>query len=88
MIIPLSITMVFAGLSQAIGLWSLASRWLKLAMLYGISGLLYWLTLLLFGRTPALLLQTMPFGTAAALGVLGIGWLLTSRSQAPAKMSA
>jgi hypothetical protein len=88
MIIPLSITMVFAGLSQAIGIWSLASRWLKLAVLYGITGLAYWLALLFLGRTPTMLLYAMPFGTATTFCILVIGWLATSRSQAPGKMAA
>lgn len=85
MILPLAITLVVCGLNQAIGTWSLASRWLKLAMLYGALGLLYWLTLLFAGRTPVMLLQIMPLGATVAFCVLCAAWLLTLRSQAPAK---
>ncbi len=76
MVTPLTITMVFIGLAQAIGMWSLASRWFGLAMLYGAIGLAYWLTLLALGKTPAQLLQTMPIASAIAFAVLCIGWLL------------
>jgi len=77
MLIPLAITMVFGGLSQAIGIWSLASRWLKVVALYGFLGLAYWLTLLVVGHTPPLLLHTMPVATAMAFGILCATWLLT-----------
>ena len=52
MIGRLSVTMVFVGLLQALALWSLASRWLKISLSYGALGLAYWLTLLACGRTP------------------------------------
>ncbi len=85
MVIPLSITMVFGGLSQAIGIWSLASRWLRVAILYGTLGLAYWLTLLWAGHTPAALLHTMPAAAAAAFGILCASWLLALRFQASGK---
>ena len=53
MIGQLSITMVFAGLLQALAMWSLASRWIKLSMLYGRLGIAYWITLLCLGKSPA-----------------------------------
>ena len=34
------------------GLWSLASRWFKVAVTYGALGVAYWLALLLFGHGP------------------------------------
>src|ERR1700722_2947040 len=34
-------TMVFAGLLQALGTWALASRWIKISLLYGALGLAY-----------------------------------------------
>ena len=46
MVSRLAITMAFVGLLQAVGMWALASRWLKVALLYGASGLVYWLVLL------------------------------------------
>lgn len=84
MVVPLSITMVFGGLSQAIGIWSLASRWLNVAVLYGALGLAYWLALLWAGHTPPVLLQTMPIAAGAAFGVLCVSWLWNLRRQTPA----
>lgn len=83
MIIPYSVTMVLIGLNQAIGMWSLANRWLKMAMTYGALGLSYWLALFYFGRTPAMLLRIMPLMAGAAFCVLCVSWLVTLR-QAPA----
>ena len=60
MIGQLAVTMVFVGLLQALGFWALASRWSKISLLYGVLGLGYWLALLMVGKTPAALLQTMP----------------------------
>jgi O-antigen/teichoic acid export membrane protein len=85
MVIPYSITMVLIGLNQAIGMWSLANRWFKMASVYGTLGLLYWLTLLYAGKTPAALLHTMPIVAAVAFCVLCASWLLTLRQEpAPA----
>ena len=39
MILRLSITMVIVSLLQALALWSLASRWLKISLSYGLLGL-------------------------------------------------
>jgi hypothetical protein len=86
MIIPFAATMVFGGLAQAIGLWGLASRWLKLAIVYGVLGLAYWVTLLLVGRTPTLLLKTMPIASALAFGLLCVAWLMTLRRKLPRKV--
>jgi hypothetical protein len=85
MLIPFTVTMAFVGLGQAVAMWSLASRWFKLAMLYGALGLIYWLTLMFLGHTPAKLLQIMPIGAGTAFCLLWAWWLLTLRSQAPAK---
>ncbi len=87
MILPLIITMIFAGLLQALALWALASRWFKISMLYGALGLVYWLTLLGFGKSPALLLRLMPVAAGFAFIALLIIWLLTirgSKTTAPA----
>jgi O-antigen/teichoic acid export membrane protein len=88
MMIPFTITMVFVGLSQAIAMWSLASRWFKLAGLYGALGLIYWLTLMSLGHTPPLLLHLMPTAAATAFGILCVSWLLTRRGHVPGKAMA
>lgn len=73
-IAPFALTMVFVGLLQSLAFWSLASRWLKICLLYGGLGLGYWITLLGFGKTPAELLRAMPVTAAAALAVMFIAW--------------
>ena len=60
MIGPLAFTMIFVALLQALAMWALASRWIKIALLYGGLGLAYWITLLCFGNSPADLLRVMP----------------------------
>lgn len=82
MMVPYTIAMVFFGLCQAIGMWSLASRWFKLALLYGALGLTYWLVLLGVGKTPDELLHVMPYATATCFVVLCFGWLMQLRSGA------
>jgi O-antigen/teichoic acid export membrane protein len=81
MIIPFSITMTMVGLNQAIGMWSLANRWLTVAAAYGTLGLIYWAVLLMLGRTPTALLHTMPLGAGTAFCVLCGAWLLKLRRQ-------
>ncbi|MGB7767572.1 MAG: hypothetical protein WBN22_01795 [Verrucomicrobiia bacterium] len=83
MIARLSVTMVFVGLLQALALWSLASRWLKISLSYGALGLGYWLTLLVFGKTPLGLLRVMPLAAGMAFGVLFLIWLVTLRRHHP-----
>jgi O-antigen/teichoic acid export membrane protein len=75
MIIPFSITMVLIGLNQAVGMWSLADRTFKIALLYGGLGLAYWTTLLLLGKTPSVLLLAMPIGAGVSFCVLCACWL-------------
>jgi O-antigen/teichoic acid export membrane protein len=75
MIIPFSVTMVLIGLNQAVGMWSLADRNFKIAILYGTLGLTYWTTLLLVGKTPAALLSVMPIGAGISFCVLCVCWL-------------
>jgi hypothetical protein len=77
MIGRLSITMVFVGLLQAMALWSLASRWLKISLAYGVLGLAYWLTLLAVGKTPPDLLRIMPLASGLAFVALFTIWLMT-----------
>jgi hypothetical protein len=77
----LVVTMVFVGLLQALVLWALASRWLKISVLYGVLGVGYWLTLLWFGKSPAELLSIMPVAAAAAFGVLLVAWLVAMQRQ-------
>jgi O-antigen/teichoic acid export membrane protein len=75
MIVPFSITMVFIGLSQAVGMWSLADRAFKIALLYGALGLAYWTALLSVGKTPEALLLAMPIGAGFSFCVLCVSWL-------------
>jgi hypothetical protein len=83
MIAPLAITMVFVGLLQSLAYWSLASRWLKISMLYGALGLGYWLTLLALGKTPPDLLYVMPIASGMAFGAVCLTWLFTMRRHKP-----
>ena len=75
-----STTMVFVGLLQSLALWSLASRWIKISLLYGGLGIGYWLALFLLGRTPADLLHVMPVATGLALAVVFFAWFCAIRS--------
>lgn len=81
MLVPLVITMTFSGLLQALATWALASRWMKIALLYGILGLAYWLALLFFGKSPAALLQTMPWAAGIALAAVFWVWFFAMRSR-------
>ena len=83
MVTPLAFTMVAAGLLQALGIWALASRWVKIALLYGVLGLGYWLVLLTIGNTPDGLLRTMPLAAGTAFFILFIAWLKTLRNHHP-----
>jgi uncharacterized membrane protein len=76
MIIPFAITMVLVGLNQAVGMWSLADRTFKIALLYGGLGVSYWIALFLFGKTPWTLLWVMPIGAGASFCVLCACWLV------------
>ncbi len=80
MLIPFSIAMVLIGLDQAVGMWSLADRTFKIALLYGAMGLIYWLTLLTVGKTPATLLLAMQIGAGVSFCVL-FGCWLTGRAR-------
>lgn len=75
-----TITMALIALIQALGMWALASRWFKVALLYGGLGLAYWLTLLVFGKTPELMLRVMPVTAAIAFVALFITWLIAMRT--------
>jgi len=69
-------TMVFVGLLQALAMWSLASRWIKIASLYCALGLVYWITLLCLGKSSADLLQVMPVTAGVAFVILFFVWLI------------
>jgi len=79
MIAPLAMTMVFVGLLQALAMWALASRWLKIALLYGGLGLAYWITLLCLGKSPEDLLRVMPVTAGIAFGAVFLIWLVAMR---------
>jgi O-antigen/teichoic acid export membrane protein len=87
MIAPLALTMTFVGLVQAFAMWALASRWIKIALLYGGLGLGYWLALLCLGKSPAELLRVMPVAAGAAFGVLFVFWIIAMRRHKPAVQS-
>jgi hypothetical protein len=72
-------TMVFVGLLQSLALWALASRWMKISLLYGGLGVAYWVTLLCMGKSPAKLLQVMPIVSGLALGILLLIWFIKLR---------
>jgi hypothetical protein len=80
MISQLATTMVSVGLLQALAMWALASRWVKIALLYGGLGLTYWLTLFWLGKNPSALLQTMPIAAGTAFVLLFAAWLIAMRS--------
>ena len=79
MIGQLALTMVFVGLLQALALWALASRWMKISLLYGGLGLAYWVTLLCLGQTPASLLRAMPIAALVSFAILFAVWLVAMR---------
>jgi hypothetical protein len=80
MIAPLALTMIFVGLIQAIGIWALASHWIKISLLYGSLGIAYWLALLVFGKNPEIFLHLMPAIAGGALLVLFTVWFAAMRS--------
>ena len=79
MIWPLALTMTFVGLLQALAMWALASRWLKIGLLYGGLGIIYWATLLCLGQTPASLLRAMPVAALVSFATLFAVWLVAMR---------
>ncbi len=79
MIGQFSMTMVFVGLLQSLAYWALASRWIKISLLYGGLGIGYWLALLFLGKSPAALLHTMPTAAGLAFGALFLVWLIAMR---------
>jgi O-antigen/teichoic acid export membrane protein len=83
MVARLALTMVFIGLMQALGMWALASRWFKLALFYGVSGLIYWLVLLGWGKSPPVMLDVMPVAAGAAFAFLFVFWLVAMRASHP-----
>ncbi|MEI8288553.1 MAG: hypothetical protein WCH99_03715 [Verrucomicrobiota bacterium] len=83
MVGQLALTMVSVGLLQALGMWALASRWTKIALLYGGLGLTYWITLFCIGKSPTALLQLMPFASGIAFVILFTVWLLAMRRPHP-----
>jgi len=84
MIAPFAVTMVFVGLLQAIGMWALASHWLRISLLYGVLGLGYWIFLLTVGKTPEALLHAMPVAAGVAFAILFGFWFKAMRRHQPA----
>ncbi len=79
----LEVTMILVGLLQAVGTWALASRWIKVSLLYGFLGIAYTTLILTLGRTPATLLHLMPFAAGAAFAILITIWLIAMRRHRP-----
>ena len=79
MILPFAFTMVFAGLLNALALWALASRWLGTALSYGLLGVLYWTTLLIFGTSPDRILKLMPMLAGTGFVILLVLWLIAAK---------
>lgn len=79
MVAPFCVAMVFVGLLQALGTWSLASRWIKLALFYCGLGIAYWLALLFLGKSPEELLRIMPLAAGLAFAALFVFWLVAMR---------
>ena len=84
MIGQLAVAMVFVGLLQAMGTWALASRWSRIALLYGVLGLAYTTLILVVGKTSAALLQTMPIASGLAFLILFTVWIAAMRRHQPA----
>jgi len=76
-------TMVFVGLLQSLAMWALASRWIKISLLYGALGIGYWLTILIVGKSPDALLQTMPVAAGTAFVIMLCLWLVNMRRHKP-----
>ena len=85
MVSRLAVTMAFVGLMQAVAAWALASRWLKVALLYGASGLVYWWVLLIWGTSPPVMLQLMPVAAGLAFGLVFLSWLAAMRISHPGR---
>jgi O-antigen/teichoic acid export membrane protein len=75
----LAVTMMFVGLLQGLGMWALASRWLRVTIIYGVVGLAYSLMLLWRGTSLAALLQIMPLAAGAALVLVLAAWTFSVR---------
>lgn len=83
MIGRLAVTMIFVGLVQALATWSLASRWIKISLLYGVLGLGYWAFILTVGKAPDALLHVMPFAAGIAFVILFVLWFIVMRRHRP-----
>jgi len=88
MILRLATTMIFVGLIQALGMWALASHWLKVGLLYGVVGAAYWATLLTVARqatppganlSPNILLNVMPITAFAGFAIMLVAWIVMLR---------
>ena len=83
MISRLAVTMVFVGLLQALAIWALGSRWIKISLLYFGLGIGYWLTLLFLGKSPAELLRVMPVAAGIAFVIIFLVWIVAMRLRKP-----
>jgi hypothetical protein len=67
-------------LLQALGTWALASRWIKISLLYGALGIGYWLALLFLGKSPGDLLHVMPIAAGIAFLTVFLVWIVAMRT--------
>ena len=88
MIPRLAVTMIFVGLIQALGMWMMASNWLKAILLYGALGAAYWGVLLTTGTTPGALLRVMPMMAAGCFVIMLVTWIVTLRQSRTAESSS
>ena len=88
MVGPFAVTMIFAGLVQALGMWAMASNWFKFTLLYGAMGLAYWGTLATVAHrstpvggtlAPPILLHAMAISAATAFVIMFVPWIITLR---------
>ena len=71
MIGRLALTMIFVGLIQALGMWALASNWMKATLLYGVLGATYWAGLLgVASQATPVLPHTVTPGTNAGAFII------------------
>lgn len=79
MIGPFAVTMIFVGLLQMLAMWSLASRWIKISLLFCALGVVYWLILLIDVRTPSEMLRIMPVAAGLCFVIVFAVWFIAMR---------
>ncbi len=65
-----TLAMALVAVVQLAATWALASRWLRITVLYGVLGGLHWIAALIFGGSPDALLRTLQISAATAATIL------------------